>query len=129
MKIGFTGTREGMSDNQKCELLIALKGATEFHHGDCVGADEEADGLARTIKGIKIHIHPPEDSKLRAFCYRKGDILWTVETYLNRNAMIVDYTDQLIAAPKSNIEEVRSGTWSTVRYARKKNKPILILDR
>lgn len=129
MKVGFTGTREGMSDHQKCEFLIAIKGATEFHHGDCIGADEEADALARTIKGIQIVIHPPDDPKYRAYCAKSGDIVWEPLPYLERNQDIVDETERLIGAPKNNWEELRSGTWSTVRYARKQGKPILILNR
>jgi hypothetical protein len=35
----------------------------------------------------------------------------------------------LIATPESLTEELRSGTWATIRYARKIKKPCLILDR
>ena len=40
MKIGFTGTRDGMSIRQLVVLRTQFaKHATEFHHGDCIGAD------------------------------------------------------------------------------------------
>jgi hypothetical protein len=39
MRMGSTGTREGMSDRQKETLLkvLAEYKPAEFHHGDCVG--------------------------------------------------------------------------------------------
>lgn len=131
MKIGFTGTREGMSDDQKCEFLKLTKGATEFHHGDCIGGDEESDALIRIVKGVIVHIHPPDDPKLRAFCYKKeqGDIIWSTDSYINRNHTIVDKTEILIAAPLTNKEEVRSGTWATIRYARSIGRETWILER
>jgi hypothetical protein len=45
---------------------------------------------------------------------------------LERNRNIVDVVDVLLAAPKGP-EELRSGTWSTVRYCRKVQKPLAIL--
>jgi hypothetical protein len=43
MKVGFTGTRKGMTPQQRvafAELVITLR-PTQAHHGDCVGADAE----------------------------------------------------------------------------------------
>jgi hypothetical protein len=45
--IGFTGTRQGMTAEQKSALRNLLDGgAGDFHHGDCIGADSEAHGIA-----------------------------------------------------------------------------------
>lgn len=133
MKIGFTGTQEGMSDRQKGELrtilsIITTWGVVEFHHGDCIGADAEADAIARSV-GCRIFIHPPSDPKKRAYCGQTGDVQYAPEPYLDRNRNIVDNTERLIAAPRSDTEEVRSGTWSTVRYARRVGKPVEVLER
>jgi hypothetical protein len=128
VKIGFTGTREGMSQAQKDALHLALVGATEFHHGDCIGADAEADVIARCV-GVHVVIHPPSDPKLRAFCYQPGDGIWATDSYLNRDWDIVRVTDCLIAAPLTESETPRSGTWATVRMAREADRPIAILAR
>jgi hypothetical protein len=119
MKIGFTGTRQGMTPYQKSRVLYLfhLYGLTEFHHGDCVGADAEAHVIAEGIIGCeRIVIHPPKISDLRAFC-DAAKILPTKD-YTKRNRDIVDSVDIMIATPKSRKEQQRGlGTWSTIRYS------------
>lgn len=45
--------------------------------------------------------------------------------YLERNKDIANEgIDGLIAAPSGWVEELRSGTWATVRYARKLKRTI-----
>jgi len=46
---------------------------------------------------------------------------------LVRNRDIVDATDMLIAAPATRKEVLRSGTWATIRYAKKMKKWIYII--
>jgi hypothetical protein len=131
-KVGFTGTQIGMSPNQKNQLRLKLlelynQGATIFHHGDCVGADAQAHDIAFGI-GMWIVIHPPSNPSKRAF--KRGDETRAEADYLERNEDIVDETDYLIAAPKDHkVEERRSGTWATVRYAKRTGKPGLLLAR
>jgi hypothetical protein len=132
MKVGFTGTQSGMSRHQAAQLidnLVALE-CTEFHHGDCIGADNQADVLARNIVG-RIVVHPPTNDSKRAFTTRKaGTVVRPPKPYLERNHDIVDETDVLIATPRDErVEELRSGTWATVRYARKQGKRVIILPR
>jgi len=124
--IGFTGTQYGMTDDQKQmfrQLLTIIEGC-DFHHGDCLGADEEAAAIA---KELNYHIigHPPIKQYKRAFF--TSDEEWSQKDYLDRNKDIVNESEVLIAAPKGP-EELRSGTWSTVRYARKMSKKILIIN-
>jgi len=133
MRVGFTGTQVGMSDRQKYELEKffhdnELGKDDEFHHGDCIGADMQADTIARAF-GLQIHIHPPSNYSKRAFCAEKGDTVYMEQEYLERNKAIVDSSQWLVAAPKGEEEELRSGTWSTVRYARKKGMLIRMLSR
>ena len=122
MKVGFTGTRKGMTDQQKNNLKDALKGAKEFHHGDCIGADAEAVEIAISI-GIVIWCHPPlNDSKSAFMPY---DFITSAQEYLTRNRYIVDSVDVLYACPDGP-EKLRSGTWSTIRYALKRRKKVVI---
>lgn len=133
MILGFTGTSAGMSAYQRLALLKILEQGDvgEFHHGDCVGADAEAHDIADSMD-ISIVIHPPTDTRHRAYKTPKGDdwgdMMWLPpKPYLERNHDIVDACDKLIAAPKEDTEQLRSGTWATVRYARKVGKPVVIL--
>lgn len=71
MKVGFTGTREGMTAAQRLAFskLIAELFVDEFHHGDCVGSDAEAhDAVVDLYGSDKITIHPPDDTRLQAYC-------------------------------------------------------------
>jgi hypothetical protein len=98
----------------------------EFHHGDCVGADDEAATLVYQHCGAtKIVRHPPDNTHNRSNnqCHRESR---EPNPYLERNRAIVDETMHLIAAVRGP-EEVRSGTWSTVRYARKLGRRITIV--
>ena len=128
--IGFTGTRRYV-DQERINALswlivnLRLPGASIFHHGDCVGMDEIAHGLAVGTL-YSIDIHPPEDSSQRAFCHTSMPAR-RAKPYLKRNRDIVDASDILVAVPADpRKEELRSGTWSTVRYARKRGVPVVL---
>lgn len=130
MKVGFTGSREGMSQHQKEQFVLKMFDLkpTEFHHGDCEGADAEAHDIVREFfPTIKITIHPPIVSYRRA--YKKGDETKPPEEYIVRDKNIVDSTQCLIGAPLTDDEIYRSGTWTTIRYGKKTNKPVYILKR
>jgi len=128
MKIGFTGTQKGMSENQISQFIKEMSNhySYEFHHGDCIGSDRDAHNIASSLMNVeKIVIHPPDNSSKRAYC--KGDEIKPEKPYLERNKDIVDEIDLLIACPKSNKEELRSGTWATIRYAKEQGKKIIII--
>jgi len=95
----------------------------EFHHGDCVGADNQAHDIARKY-GACIIIHPPKIHKLRAYC--EGDMILPAKKYLDRDRMIVRASDTLVICPKQMKEVVRSGVWATYRYAIKLQKRVLV---
>lgn len=129
---GFTGTRQGMTDRQLAALreLIHNHDLIELHHGDCVGADAQAHEIA--MEDCKdVVIHPPSDPKARAYCTntrRLPRVTFLAEKhYLDRNLDIVTDTSLLIAAPLS-LNEQSGGTWGTIRMAREKGKPVIILD-
>jgi predicted Rossmann fold nucleotide-binding protein DprA/Smf involved in DNA uptake len=54
-------------------------------------------------------------------------VVHTPKAPLDRNRDIVDAAAVLIAAPKEMTETLRSGTWATVRYARKQGKQVWIV--
>lgn len=123
--VGFTGTQRGMTPAQEAGVERLLRGLSpeRVHHGDCIGADAEFHHLA-TNAGMWIVVHPPENQAKQALC--RGDEARPQKSYLARNHDIVDESEMLIAAP-SGPEELRSGTWATVRYARKVGKPVLVV--
>lgn len=131
LKVGFTGTREGMTLRQKLMLRVFLsKHACQFIHGDCLGSDEEGHYISEELN-LSIVICPPTDKKYQAFCAEKSSYKQIVrlkpEPYLKRNKTIVAVCNTLCATPATMQEELRSGTWSTVREARRQGKKIFII--
>lgn len=135
MRVGFTGSREGMSWRQSktLERLLPYLDVEEFHHGDCQGADFSAHYIVirEPMLGFKgVVVHPPKERFYRAFC--NGAERREEKSYLERDRDIVDECDILIAAPlfKDGTKRAqRSGTWYTVNYARNQGKPVVILTR
>jgi hypothetical protein len=133
--IGFTGTQIGMNEYQFSIIsrlindLINRYNIIEIHHGDCIGADKDFDTICKQIN-LKIVIHPPIVEYKRAFCNRDGyknrNIL-PPKDYLVRNQDIVNACDVLIATPKEDDEQLRSGTWATIRRAKKAGKKLVIV--
>jgi hypothetical protein len=116
-----------MTDAQKAWLRDAfskIKGPWAFHHGDCVGSDAEAHDIAHEF-GAAIIIHPPSNPDKRAF--KNPGPRRIPKPYLERNKDIVNECDVLIGMPKEHEEQLRSGTWSTIRYARKQGKPLRVI--
>lgn len=129
IKIGFTGTRHGLSEEQKNQIKLILDKYDNIVvlHGDCIGSDTDFHNLCRNEnKNIKICILPPNNPTLRAF--NSGDLILPEKPYLERNSDIVENSDILIACPlDKNKEELRSGTWSTIRKAKKRGMMLYIL--
>ena len=137
LKIGFTGTQDGLTGFQIQKLLCIVGQLNdislikEAHHGDCIGGDYVFHKLCNSC-GVKLILHPPVESCKRAFCNKefKSEVECAVleeKKYIDRNHDIVDNTNFLIACPRKDTEEVRSGTWATICYARKQNKHIIII--
>lgn len=122
--LGFTGTSRKLTNYQKEELRNKLvfkytlnENLIKVHHGDCIEADTFFHNLIRELfPSTVIEGHPPENNYKRA--YNKCDILWKPKPYLVRNKDIVNCSIRMIAIPFEEIEILRSGTWSTIRYAR-----------
>src|SRR5262245_22040900 len=109
------------SQRQALRDLLASYPCATLHHGDAIGADAEAHDIAVAL-GCGIAIHPPAIGKQRAF--KLAADIRAPKSYLNRNKDIVREATLLVAAPAEPIEQLRSGTWSTVRYARKVRRAV-----
>jgi hypothetical protein len=142
MKLGVTGTDKGITRRQRKMFITVLDFLSktappeELHHGDCIGADQQFHVLygkfvERFIGRHTIRIHPPINERARAWCTGGygAEVKWYREKeYLERNDDIAKACDLLIAAPETmEYNVLRSGTWSTVRYAKKRGKPVIIL--
>lgn len=125
MKVGMTGNRYGMSKQAKQTFqdILAEGEYNELHHGDCKGADADAHDLA-TFFELKTVAHPPIDESLRAF--KKADIILPQKQYFVRNRAIVDSTQILFGFPLT-MRKTKGGTWYTMGYAIKQNRPLTII--
>lgn len=127
MSIGFTGTRAGMTPRQMDAVISILDrgNISEFHSGDCVGADHQAWWIATTL-GWRTIGHPPINPAKRAWC--KFDSVYPTKSYPVRNRDIaIASTGRLIAAPKRFKEELYSGTWQTIGMAYKLYRRVTIV--
>lgn len=130
MRIGFTGTQRGMRPEQDrtVNLLLQLIASGQeqdwFIHGGCVGGDEEAHIIACAwgwLTEVYWSDHPLKRANLT------GTREHAPQPPLVRNPQIVEGCDILLAAPNEFEEVVRSGTWSTIRYAGKVGRTTLIV--
>lgn len=141
--IGFTGTRLPLPSTQQIALVVVLAdiiaewlvtglhGPRYFHHGDCVGSDFYAARVMHEMKvttepRIKIVAHPTNIPHLRGFS-PYNDVIRDVKDPIVRNHDIVDESTILVATPGTMEEIARSGSWSTIRYARSLNREIRII--
>lgn len=124
--IGFTGTRDGMTQSQVASTrdLVKQLDPDAGRHGDCVGADADFDELLRVL-GVWRVIHPPKNDQHRAFC--DGDVILPPKSYLARDRDIVDRSELMIATPKEFTSKAGSGTWYTFGYAMKMKRPTYLI--
>lgn len=130
--IGFTGTRNGMTDVQRrqvdqafCDAIAGdLRLRVVAHHGDCVGADAQFHAIAEQYGAMTVGHLPSYDGK-RAFC--RFDDERAPLPYMTRNAMIVREATHMIAAPAEMTEKSYGGTWATIRMARRAGRPLVIV--
>lgn len=127
MILGFTGTRNGMTSAQKETIIefLRVNPPEAALHGDCIGADASFHWLLPKTTEKRIYPGGTSDHPLRAGC--SADVVYPVKPFLERNHDIVNACDHLLACPGETTEQKRSGTWATVRYARKAGKPITIV--
>ncbi len=129
--IGFTGTQEGMTGEQQSSLASLLAGLVPKrfigHHGDCIGADAQFDRIARAALSFEWMVIHPTTFKRANCTVGPRDIVNPAYGPLQRNEHIVAQSSVLVATPKEDSMQLRSGTWTTVRYAIKAQKPVLVI--
>lgn len=131
MKVGFTGTQVGMSKYQIDAVADYLAELTkrgegdEAHHGKCIGADVQFHNLAHQlgyfIVGYPCNIYSKQSQVIVCDMEREE------KPPLERNKDIVGTCDILLATPKEYHEITRSGTWSTIRFARRIGRKHMII--
>jgi hypothetical protein len=127
MRVGITASRYGITMRQEAGFVAICSVATELHHGNCVGGDVQlVRVLMRHNKACRLIGHPGNSPEWQAQI--ESDEEFAPKPNLDRNADIVEWCDVLVAAPQSLTEKLRSGTWATIRMARKAGKPVIILD-
>lgn len=129
--IGFTGTQKGMTERQR-EVIKALLTEQGFsfvsHHGDCIGADSDFHDIICLESDCQVVLHPCNIESKRAFCKLEiTDECHAPKDPLVRNRNIVNASGLVFACPGEKIMKVRSGTWSTVRYAQSVRVPVIIV--
>lgn len=127
MHVGFSGTQTGMSQEQIWAVSEFLDDNLHFsvvHHGLCIGADHDFHRLAR-LSGLRVVGHPPINT--RKMVALDCDEMREPKEYLVRNKDIVNESALMLFTPMGFEEELRSGTWSTVRYTREVEVPGVIV--
>jgi len=129
--VGFTGTRSGMTPEQRRAVgaLLAVLKPERVVHGDCIGADDDFDWLC-SLRGIARGIRPcTAPDSLRAHCERNGaTALALPERPMMRNRHIVDDADVMIACPPTR-QRIKSGsgTWATIGFAERALRKLFVV--
>lgn len=130
--VGFTGTRKRVLPLQRFGLRRLLRclfgmGHRRFVHGCCKGADwiatEIAYEMGYVIEGYPSNLRNFVDVRSIAAC----DWIHMPRPPLDRNALIIHPAHVVVGVPATEEEEVRSGTWATIRLARKAAKPLVLV--
>lgn len=136
MVIGFTATRHvrGESDEAVIDrVLLDLwsEGIRDIVTGGCYGGDAVIAAAAKA-RGFRVHTVLPAvmaqvDGRWKEHCTTWEQTAMTAEPYRTRNERIVALADRLVAFPERAEDDPRSrrsGTWMTVRIARRAGKPV-----
>lgn len=129
--VGITATRKGITGKQRATLIKVFQLADTIRglvHGCATGGDSGAHEIFQGLYPEKeIHGHPgniPEyrNDRLQGFASMADPL-----PPLSRNHTIVANSEVIIGMPAEMEPQARGGTWSTVRLARRKGKPLFII--
>lgn len=130
MHLAFTGTKDGVTPSQGFALSnifhqLRVDGYYTMHNGDCIGSDAFSAHMWKYRNKGNIVLHPPTNPKYRAWI-DFADVMMPEGDYIKRDHDMVDLSSILVGTPKCE-EYLRSGTWSTIRYARKIGIPRILI--
>lgn len=131
-RVGWTGTRSLNDDGREWILGIIdlLHPDTIIITGACVGADAYIARVAHD-HGLYVHAIVPfnrsqVDPEWRDYCDTYDEMPDGTD-YRYRNERIVDASDRMYGIadyPEKHEQSRRSGTWMTIRIARRDAKPV-----
>jgi hypothetical protein len=140
MKVGFTGTRNGMTPDQRKAFIDIVADAPidQFHHGACVGADTDAVVALSFIRRetCRIIAHPGKSAKggenddLSFLAIELSNEVLEAKTHFARNRDIVAHAELMIACPchaDPITTTTRGGTAYTVMQARSRSRELWII--
>lgn len=117
MKISITGSRRGLTPRQRAFVIPLLEQVEWLTHGGCTGVDRDVHALFNTPYSTTVYPGTYEQHKWAVDS--RCAITFPVKAPLARNRDIVNATPKLYAFVSTYHEIQRSGTWATIRYARK----------
>lgn len=133
---GVTGTKSFSIPHSQVELIVDewLETLTPMQdriiNGVCTGLDGIV-GRRAHLRGFEVHGVVPFDRSRVCPDFKEWCSSWEEmpegTDYMDRNDQLVAWSDDLTAFPRTSIEELRSGTWATVRRAQKKGIPVTII--
>lgn len=137
MRYSVTGAARELTDREKLFVMAVIAGledVSEITTGAAYGVDTVSHQAAVLHHpGMFVYkrlVVPaaPHNGPLVLEANRRGDsniIEWAeqgethAKSYMIRNDRLVHHADVLIAFPETEHEQLRSGTWATIRRARK----------
>ncbi len=140
-RVGAAATREGLSDEQKAAVfehfrqwMIYALSPPELHHGGEAHGDRDIHRAYRKVYGTagRVVIYPASDQPPHLCDWSDADHVCEAAPSLQRNKDIVAAITEgsvLIACPRLKAQELRSGTWATVRAAERSRKGVLFFHR
>lgn len=109
-------------------VIEGLENVTRFNTGGAFGIDSfTANYAARYHPGAEHFLYFPLGKWFNTDLLDRThwkDKIAISGGYMKRNDVLVAACDILLAFPRTKSEELRSGTWATVRRARKEGKPV-----
>jgi hypothetical protein len=124
--IGVTGTQKGGTAAQLYTFKLLIKHGNVYRGGVCIGADEQTAVIAKA-EGLYLIGHPPIKLSKKSKLLDIYDEMCEPKEYLDRDVDIAVKSSAGIGVPKGFEEEMRSGTWYTIRRFRGFKVPSAII--